>query len=432
MFLLCIQIALSQIRPLVGETEYGISGYGSKFAPFETDSCQNNRTMLYLTGLAFACFLALLLFFKNGRSQADRILLGWMVLIAVHILLSHGLFTGWALEYPHTLGLTFPLPLLHGVLLYSYTRSVTGEGTVRPAVIGLQLLPAIVVVMLAAPFYMLPEAEKARVFLSGGKGFEWFGNLSVLLIVASGLLYSALSIRTIRRHRRRLVQQFSNNDHKLFRWLESMSIALGLIWMSVLFADDRVVFAGVSFFVMFIGFMGINQVPVFYSEPQNRRSVPETAPHNGYAGEVAVPEKVTETCGDTGVATVRSVPAAVSGEVQAASLERLEAVMKKVGVLMEKEALYEEPELTLGELAAKAGVSANVLSQAINTVAGKTFYQYVNDYRIEAFIQAASLPENRKYTLIALAYACGFHSKTTFHKYFRLKTGKTPTDYFNS
>lgn len=371
--------------------------------------------MFYLTGFAFSCFLALLLFFKKSRSQADRILLGWMLLIAVHILLSHGLFNGWALEHPHTLGLTFPLPLLHGVLLYSYTRSLTGEGTVRPVIIGLQLLPVIVVVMLAAPFYLLPASEKAGVFRSGGKGFEWFGELLIVLIVASGLLYSALSIRTIHKHRRRLVEQFSNNDRKLLRWLESLSLALGLIWLSVLFADDQVVFVGVSCFVMFIGFMGISQAPVFYSDLQT-----------GLSG------KPEEPGGRTDLRAATAAPATVSGEVQTTPAEKLEAVMKRIAVLMEKEALYEAPELTLGELAAKAGVSANILSQAINTVAGKTFYQYVNDYRIEAFIQAASRPENRKYTLSSLAYTCGFQSKTTFHKYFKLKTGKTPTDYFNT
>ena len=371
--------------------------------------------MFYLTGFAFACFLALLLFFKKSRSQADRILLGWMLLIAVHILLSHGLFNGWALEHPHTLGLTFPLPLLHGVLLYSYTRSLTGEGTARPGIIGLQLLPAIVVVMLAVPFYLLPASEKAGIFRSGGKGFEWFGELLTVLIVASGLLYSALSIRTLHKHRRRLVEQFSNNDRKLLRWLESLSLALGLIWLSVLFADDQVVFVGVSCFVMFIGFMGISQAPVFYSDLQT-----------GLSGKPEEPGERTDLQAAT------AAPATVSGEVQTTPAEKLEAVMKRIAVLMEKEALYEAPELTLGELAAKAGVSANILSQAINTVAGKTFYQYVNDYRVEAFIQAASRPENRKYTLSALAYTCGFQSKTTFHKYFKLKTGKTPTDYFNT
>ena len=371
--------------------------------------------MFYLTGFAFSCFLALLLFFKKSRSQADRILLGWMLLIAVHILLSHGLFNGWALEHPHILGLTFPLPLLHGVLLYSYTRSLTGEGTVRPVIIGLQLLPVIVVVMLAAPFYLLPASEKAGVFRSGGKGFEWFGELLIVLIVASGLLYSVLSIRTIHKHRKRLVEQFSNNDRKLLRWLESLSLALGLIWLSVLFADDQVVFVGVSCFVMFIGFMGISQAPVFYSDLQT-----------GLSGKPEEPGERTDLRAAT------AAPATVSGEVQTTPAEKLEAVMKRIAVLMEKEALYEAPELTLGELAAKAGVSANILSQAINTVAGKTFYQYVNDYRIEAFIQAASRPENRKYTLSSLAYTCGFQSKTTFHKYFKLKTGKTPTDYFST
>lgn len=40
--------------------------------------------------------------------------------------------------------------------------------------------------------------------------------------------------------------------------------------------------------------------------------------------------------------------------------------------------------------------------------------------------------ESKKYTLLALAYECGFNSKSTFNKHFKENTGKTPTAYINT
>ena len=48
------------------------------------------------------------------------------------------------------------------------------------------------------------------------------------------------------------------------------------------------------------------------------------------------------------------------------------------------------------------------------------------------FIKLASLPENKKYTMISLAYDCGFSTKSTFNKHFKVNTGKTPTDFFST
>jgi len=392
--------------------------------------------MLYLTGFVLSCFLGLLLLFKNNKSQADKVLLIWMLVIAVHILLSYGVFSGLALQYPHALGLSFPLPVLHGVLLYVYTRLMTGNGVPGIKSMILHLVPALSIVSLATPFYLLSGEEKIRVFENQGRGYEWFESISVPVIVISGLVYSVLSLRMIYRHRKKMAEHFSNTDRKMLRWLEKLSIALGLVWLCVLIADDPVIFAAVSCLVIFIGFMGINQVPVFYSDRTegtisdsyqaggiliDGQATPDYTTMTGKSGRTALAAEVLSTEKEI-VVQDKSVDTQLD--------ERLQKIMEKTDALLEETELYKDPDLTLAQLAGKADVSANLLSQAINTVMKKSFYQYINDYRIEAFIRTASLPENKKYTLISLAYECGFRSKTTFNKYFKLKTGKTPSEYF--
>ena len=91
---------------------------------------------------------------------------------------------------------------------------------------------------------------------------------------------------------------------------------------------------------------------------------------------------------------------------------------------------YKNPDLTLDELATLMAVNPNQLSQVINSRTGKSFYHYINSYRIKEFLALASLPESNKFTYLGLASDCGFQSKTTFNKYFKLETGKTPSEYF--
>jgi AraC-like DNA-binding protein len=85
--------------------------------------------------------------------------------------------------------------------------------------------------------------------------------------------------------------------------------------------------------------------------------------------------------------------------------------------------------LTLDELAEKVKVLPHILSQVINTIEQKSFYDYVNLKRVEDFKKAVALPENKKYTLLALALECGFNSKTAFNRNFKNVTGLSPSLY---
>lgn len=89
---------------------------------------------------------------------------------------------------------------------------------------------------------------------------------------------------------------------------------------------------------------------------------------------------------------------------------------------------YLNPELTLQQLAENIDVHSNVLSYVINTTLGKNFYDLINEYRIEEFI---NLYQNSydKYTILALALDSGFNSKSAFNRNFKKIKGITPSEF---
>ena len=97
--------------------------------------------------------------------------------------------------------------------------------------------------------------------------------------------------------------------------------------------------------------------------------------------------------------------------------------------MMVHDKLYTNPELSLNELALKLNIPPNYLSQIINEKCGKTFYDYINECRVEEFKKRIILPENRQFTLMTVAYACGFNSKSSFNRYFKKITELTPSQY---
>jgi len=359
--------------------------------------------MAYLFGLMISGFLIILILLKKQKQRADYLLAGWMLTMGVHLLLFYMQYSGSVYKYPHALGLLMPLPVLHGFFLYAYAAELTGTSLLKSKAAWLSLLPFLVLVVLAIPFYGLSAAEKTAVFRNHGKGFEWYMLIQLGLIVLSGLTFSIATLFRIRKHREVLLGYFSDTEKKMLSWLEYLAFGLALIWMLAVFFDDTIVFAGVVLFVLFIGIFGINQVPVFYADMPVETTVRRT---EIAAGE---PEKYART--------------GLKDESAAQWMEKLE-------VLMRTEKPHTNGELTLNDLAALLYCHPHQLSQVINSMYGKTFHHYINSYRIEEFLAMAAQPENKKYTFMALAYDCGFNSKTTFNKYFKLHTGKTPSEYF--
>jgi YesN/AraC family two-component response regulator len=180
-------------------------------------------------------------------------------------------------------------------------------------------------------------------------------------------------------------------------------------------SGEYIVLTAMTLSIFFIGFFGIKQ-QVIYSLPLTAgSSIENTKNQIDKLDASTTVQKVAVKYGKSGL-----------------NEEKASEIYSDLTRLMKEHSSYKNEELTLVELSKRLKVHPNHLSQVINEMEGKNFYNYTNSLRINEFIKLASLPENKKHTMISLAYDCGFSSKSTFNKHFKLNTGKTPTEFFNS
>lgn len=104
-----------------------------------------------------------------------------------------------------------------------------------------------------------------------------------------------------------------------------------------------------------------------------------------------------------------------------------EAALERLRQLMEEDRLYLDEELSLEGLAEELRMSRHQLSGLLNEKAGKNFHAFLNEYRVAA--ACAMLRDEPQRSVLSIAHAAGFNSKSSFHSAFQKFTGVTPLQY---
>lgn len=99
---------------------------------------------------------------------------------------------------------------------------------------------------------------------------------------------------------------------------------------------------------------------------------------------------------------------------------------------MKEEKWFQNPSLSLRELAKNMNISSNKLSWLLNERIGQNFNDYINSFRLENFKENALIPANSHLTLLALAHESGFNSKSVFNAFFKKIEGMTPKAWLRS
>ncbi|HNP48286.1 MAG TPA: helix-turn-helix domain-containing protein [Bacteroidia bacterium] len=390
--------------------------------------------MLYIAGISLAFFLSFLLISKKNKSFADKILFVWLLVIGTHLGFFYLSFTGRLYEYPFLIGLQFPFPLLHGPFLYLYAAAITNRLPKQRSLIWIHFIPVVIVYLWLIPFMSMPAEEKISIFQSKGKGHETFLLLLLVSIIVSGFGYIVWTRSILKKHKRTILNQFSNTDKINLDWLNYLMYCIAIIWIIVLSGNDEFTFTASVFFIGFIGYFGIKQVGIFTQQQQftvrdNGDTVSLNNNENFSANEgMGIPESITEG-GSIEETFDKSSGGRRKYSKSGLSSEAANDLHQKLRHLVNIDKVYKDSELTLTELAKKLNTHPNYLSQIINDREGKNFYDFINTLRTEEFKRLISNPGNQKFTLLGLANECGFNSKSSFNKYFRKTTGQSPSEY---
>lgn len=95
-----------------------------------------------------------------------------------------------------------------------------------------------------------------------------------------------------------------------------------------------------------------------------------------------------------------------------------------------KSGAYRDKSLSLEKLAAMLDSNRTYVSNTVNQMAGCSFFQYLDSYRIKEASRVLSDPElSADVSLKALADDVGYSSPQVFHKAFKKETGVTPGFY---
>jgi AraC-like DNA-binding protein len=227
------------------------------------------------------------------------------------------------------------------------------------------------------------------------------------------LIYWFLSWRLYQKYRLWLPTERSDTEGVKFNWFKNILIALGTMVFSGIMLNlfDNFIFTTpkwldtcqellVAFGVYYLSLMG-------YMQYQPQQLVYEEPIDNALEKEASTTSFL-----------ISKMPE-----------QELEDWKNKVLTLIEHEKLYLNPELTLTDFAQRLQTHSKLISAVINEAFEKNFNDFVNAYRVNLFKEKVNDPTLKHLTLLAIAFECGFNSKSTFNRAVKRATGEMPSAF---
>ncbi len=377
-------------------------------------------SVLYLIGAAQGIFLVVALLDKKiVNKQANRYLAAFLFVFTLSLVDEFLFQSRYFYDHPHFIGLIWPLEYLYGPLFYFYVRELTSiKLPISSRKDALHWLLFFVGLMLAIPTWVLDPDQKITMLYGlsqavTGEVFRAnvFDGLATLFVVIQIAVYIRLSFRHLRYYHQSIRQQFSEIEKINLSWLVTLLWLLLPLWMlyivDIFFSDGLGIGnqAGISLHVILVliiysmGYMGLRQPSIFKLE-QAISTLPETEDGSG-EGEKYRKSKLSD--------------------------ELSETLKSCLFTAMEEHKPYLENGITLPQLANIVGCTPNNLSQVINDGLGKSFFDFINRYRI-AYAKQQLLTSERV-PVLQIAMNAGFNSKSAFYTAFKKEVGMTPTQY---
>ena len=409
--------------------------------------------VLYAIGAAQAALLVPALWRRPANAAANRVLAAWLAVVCVDLAVKAAYLADPSPAWFRAYRFVWLFPWLHGSLFYLYVRTLVSGRTPRGRdaahLAGFALMAALTV-----PAWLASPSSLAAQFARYQSG-DWPPPLPRydVFLFAYGLSYVGAAVWRLHRHRRDLQARRSDADRWSLRWVEALALGQVAIWCIAVAhvtlrlpgVDYFLIYAAVAAWVCVTGWFSLVQPPVPVAGGAEA-DVPDSriAGFAGAPGDEARLEPDVEVIRSEGTSVApadgtaaRDASAdlqdAVTGRGRSAARDEQEdpragAVEARLRQLMQDEALYRAPALTIGQLARRSGYPEYLVSSVINRRFGATFWEWINQLRVDAVRARLDDPAESR-TLLDIAYDCGFTAKSTFNSAFKRRIGRTPSEY---
>lgn len=366
---------------------------------------------IFLLASIQGVMLSIALFFKKQNHSANIFLSIVIFTLSAELLASVYYAKGWYLSNIHFSGFTYPIPLTYGPLFYFYVKFLTKKSERFYLIDLIHFAPFVIVYLIMLPVFFYPTAEKltfVQMMMLDKQSLIY--DVIETFIPIQGVIYTIIVARLVLEYNKQIKENFSNIEKINLEWLKYLTFGMIFCWSTVagshivaFFLDasqsfEIVLHIAISIIIYSIGYLNLSQPEIFMRSQDSTDK-----------DEVTVKYKK-------------------SGLDDSSAKE----IQNKLIAVMEKQKPYLDSELTLNKLADLLKISNHHLSEVINSKLNKTYYDFINEYRVEEFKQRVHNPSNFNFSIIAIAMDSGFNSKTSFNTLFKKMTGQTPSQFRNS
>lgn len=392
--------------------------------------------IFFVHGLVYS--ILLLRKAKQNNSVADNWLAFFLLLCILYIAPWMLGFAGWYDNQPYR-DIIFYLPFQHlfliGPAVFFYVQTLLNPSFQFRKKDYWHFLPGILYFLFSVLMFVVDKLILKRYyFLESGRDpdFDLWYQLAGFV---SMLLYFIYSLRYYSLFKRLMFQVVSYAETLLFVWVRNFLMAfLLMLGIKLLFFIAGFIpafskysywgdwwqyfsFAIVFYYIAITGYSNTVETKIAFKLNLLQNKSPLLLLHPGHSNTTTSHE--TEDADYVEIETITAVT----------QEDDLQEWKQKVTHIIESELLYEDPELTLTQLARKLNTNPSFLSKIINQGFSLNFNDYINLYRVEAVKRLLIAGEQKKQTLLGIAYDCGFNSKATFNRSFKKATGQSPKDW---
>ena len=393
--------------------------------------------IFFVHGLVYA----LMLFLKGRRtdSQSNKWLSAFLVLCMLYVSPWMLGFAGWYDNQPYR-DILFYVPMQHlffiGPVIFFYIQSLLNPSFSFGRKEGLQLIPGIVYIVYTLVIFVTDKVILKRYyFLADGsdRDFdEWYQYCGFLSMV----IYFWLSYRYYQLYKKLMVQVISYADLVVFKWVKNFLLAfLAMLVMKLVFVvlSNFEFFQKINYIASWWDYFSFAIIFYYIAITGYSSSIETKVPFKinllGQQSLLLLPMG-TPNQTDSFIEDAEIIEFVSNQQVSSPDDDTLLLDWKpKILVLVRDERAYEDPELSLSQVARQLKTNPSIISKVINQGFKLNFNDFVNFYRIEAVKDKLTAGEQKTQTLLGIAYDCGFNSKATFNRAFKKAAGVSPKEW---